>query len=566
MSGQGTSSPDRGHLAENPADPPRVSVRAWFGLALLLLPMLALATDLTVLFFALPTLSADLEPTSTQALWIVHAYGFLIAGFLVAMGRLGDRVGPRRLLLSGSIAFAALSAAAAFSGSAEMLIGVRAALGIAGATLMPSLFSLLRLMFADERQRRLAIAIMFSAFSVGGAIGPLLGGALLEYFWWGSVFLVNVPPMLLLAALGPWLLPERREVGPARLDIPSVALSVTGMLAVVFGLQELAAGSGTGGANLPYLGAIAAGVAVLWAFVLRQRRHPNPLFDLGLLADRRIAVSLVALLLVAIGVVGTFFLFTQYLQWVAELSPLHAGVWTLPYIALNIAGAMMAPPSTARWRPATVVAAGLVIAAIGAAAVVVVVGVGGSLAWLVAAVSFSAFGQGAAMALISDLIVSSAPEDRTGSAAAAQEVGGELGSALGIAAGGAIGLAIYQAAVTGQTPDSVPTAALEEASGSIHGGLGAASDHPALLESVHDAIGLGLQTYAGLTTLLVGAAALLVALMLARGDQATTSSGPSSDTVPSSDAGPSSDTGPPGDECVRPGTAASCEAATSPPS
>ncbi|MET3861447.1 DHA2 family multidrug resistance protein-like MFS transporter [Dietzia sp. 2505] len=523
MSGHDTTPPTVTRSAHSDGAT-RASVRAWFGLVLLLLPMLALATDLTVLFFALPTLSADLQPTSTQALWIVHAYGFLIAGFLIFMGRLGDRVGPRRLLLSGAIAFAVLSAAAAFSGSAESLIVVRIALGVAGATLMPSLFSLLRVMFADDHQRRLAIAIMFSAFSVGGAVGPLLGGALLEHFWWGSVFLINVPPMLMLVALGCWLLPERRELISTRLDILSVALSVAGMLAVVFGLQELAAGSETGGSTWSHLGVVAAGAAVLWAFILRQRRHPNPLFDLALLADRRIAVSLTALLLVAIGVVGTFFLFTQHLQLVEGLSPLHAGVWTLPYIALNIAGAMAAPALAARWQRASVITSGLVVAATGAAALVVVIGVGGSLGWLVAAVSLSSLGQGVAMALISDLILSSAPEEQTGSAAAAQEVGGELGTALGIAAGGAIGLAVYRAALSGVPPAPGPAAALDEAAGSIHGGLRTAGDHPTLLEPVHDAISLGFQVYAGVTTVLVGAAATLVAAMLIRRDLATTDS------------------------------------------
>lgn len=247
------------------ARPDRATTKEWAGLVLLSLPMIALATDLTVLFFALPTLSADLEPSASQTLWITHIYGFLIAGFLVTAGRLGDRVGPRRLLLVGSTAFAGLSALAAFSTSPEMLVAARAALGIAGATLMPSLFSLLRTMFRDDMQRRTAIAIMFSTFTVGGAIGPVLGGALLEFFWWGSVFLINVPPMLLLIG-GKFLLPERAERNRAGIDLVSVGLSVLGMLTIVFGFQELAASADNDHAAWPYLLSIAVG-AMLMVFL-----------------------------------------------------------------------------------------------------------------------------------------------------------------------------------------------------------------------------------------------------------------------------------------------------------
>lgn len=224
----------------------RATWREWIGLGLMVLPMLALASDLTVLFLALPTMSVDLAPSASQGLWITHVYGFLIAGFLITMGRLGDRIGPRRLLLLGAAAFGILSVVAAFSVDAQMLIVTRALLGIAGATLMPSLFSLLRIMFDDDSQRRLAIAILFSSFSVGGAIGPLLGGALLESFWWGAIFLMNVPPMALLVLLGTRLLPERAGGSGGRLDLTSVVLSVTGMLAAVYGLQDLAAGQETG--------------------------------------------------------------------------------------------------------------------------------------------------------------------------------------------------------------------------------------------------------------------------------------------------------------------------------
>ncbi|WP_207943323.1 MFS transporter [Actinomadura sp. KC345] len=505
--------------AERPAE--RATKKEWAGLVLLVLPMLTLSTDLTVLFFAMPTLSADLDTSASQALWIVHVYGFVIAGSLVTMGRLGDRVGPRRLLLSGAAAFAAVSTLAAFSVNAEMLIVARALLGAAGATLMPSLFSLLRTMFRDDTQRRLAIAIMFSAFSVGGAVGPLVGGALLELFWWGSIFLINVPPMALLVLAGTALVPERAERNTAPLDLTSVALSVAGMLAVVYGLQELAAGQETGtGSAWPELGIAAAGGLVLALFVRRQRRIRDPLFDLTLLANRRIAVSLVTLLLVGAGVVGMFYLFTQYLQWVAGLSPLEAGLCTLPYIVVNIAGTMLAAPLAERMRPAVVVALGLTVAALGAVLLAAVTGPGAPLPLLVTAISVVGLGQGAAMALVSDLIISSAPAEQTGSAAAAQEVGGELGTALGIAAGGAVGMLVYRASLDGSMPAGTSEAAASTALSSVHDGVSTAdaagSDGQALLGAVHGAVADGLQVFAAAGAVPIALAALLVTLVLAR--------------------------------------------------
>ncbi|OUZ12190.1 MFS transporter [Aeromicrobium sp. PE09-221] len=508
----------------------RAGPREWIGLALLVLPMLALSTDLTVLFLALPTVSADLEPTASQALWIVHVYGFLIAGFLVTMGRLGDRIGPRRLLLIGSAAFALLSVLAAFSTTASMLIAARAMLGVAGATLMPSLFSLLRVMFHDDVQRRSAIAIMFSSFSAGGAVGPLLGGALLEHFWWGVVFLINIPPMVLLLVGGRRLLPERTGRGSGGLDLTSAILSVTGMLAMVYGLQELAAGDQGGGPLWMNALAVGVGILVLAVFVRRQRRLRDPLFDLALLANPRVSVSLVTILLSGVGVVGVFYLLTQHLQWVVGLSPLRAGLWTVPYILLNIAGSLLAARLT-RWiRPVVVVAIGLTLAAAGLLVLMVVVDPGRSLSVVVAAFSIVGFGQGAAAALVSDLIIAGVPDEKTGSAAAAQEVGGELGTALGAATGGAVATAVYRGSLGEMMPGGVPDPVGDRALESVHDGIAAARAlgpaGPELLDAVHVAVTDALQAYAAVAASLVGLTALLVTgVLVLRGRGHTPSGG-----------------------------------------
>jgi len=317
---------------------PKASRREWVGLAVLALPCLLYSMDLEVLYLAVPKLSADLGPTSSQLLWITDIYGFLLAGFLITMGTLGDRIGRRRLLMIGAGAFGAASVLAAFSTSSEMLIAARALLGIAGATLAPSTLSLIRNMFLDPDQRTFAIGVWATSFSAGAALGPLAGGALLQFFWWGSVFLVAVPVMALLLMLGPALLPDSRDPEAGRLDLSSAVLSLVAVLAVIYGLKQVAQ-EGMGG--LPLL-SILIGLAAGVIFVRRQRTLADPLIDLALFRTPSFTASLAAFALSIFVIAGIFLFIAQYLQLVLGLSPMVAGLWTVPSSGGLIAGSMLA--------------------------------------------------------------------------------------------------------------------------------------------------------------------------------------------------------------------------------
>jgi MFS transporter, DHA2 family, multidrug resistance protein len=342
------------------SEAPRARRREWIGLAVIALPCLLYSMDLTVLELAVPKLSADLKPTSSQLLWILDIYGFLLAGFLITMGTVGDRIGRRRLLLIGAAAFGAASVLAAFSTSSEMLIATRALLGIAGATLAPSTLALIRNMFLDQAQRTFAIGVWATSFSAGAAIGPLAGGLLLEFFWWGSVFLLAVPVMALLLVLGPVLLPESRDTEAGRVDLLSAALSLISLLAVIYGLKQIA----QEGMGWPPLLSILVGLVFGAIFVRRQRGLTEPLIELRLFQAPAFGASLATFALSIFVIAGIFLFIVQYLQLVFGLSPLVAGLWTVPSSGL-IAGSLLAP-LVVRWvRPAFVMAGGLVLSAVG---------------------------------------------------------------------------------------------------------------------------------------------------------------------------------------------------------
>ena len=494
--------------------PRRAGRREWAGLAVLTLPCLLATMDLEVLNLAVPALTADLEPSSAQLLWIIDIYGFMVAGSLITMGTLGDRIGRRRLLLWGAGAFGAASVLAAFSTSAEMLIATRALLGLAGATLAPSTLSLLRNMFTDPGQRTVAIAVWATAFSAGAAVGPLLGGVLLEWFWWGSVFLLAVPVMVLLLLVGPVLLPEYRDPGAGRLDLGSAALSLASVLAVIYGLKQVAQDGPGWGAAL----SLAAGLAAGLAFVRRQRTLADPLLDLSLFASRTFSVSLATFTLSLFVTFGTFLFVAQYLQLVLGLSPLEAGLWTLPSACGLVAGSMLTPLLVRRARPATVMATGLAVAAVGFG-LLTLVDPGSGLGLLVAGSVVFALGVAPVGTLATDLVVGAAPPRRAGAAAAISETGAEFGGALGIAVLGSVGAAVYRGQVADAVPPGVPPAAAEAARDTLGGALVAAGQLPdglgtALLDGARQAFTQGLQLTAALSAATAVGLAVLAAVLL----------------------------------------------------
>jgi DHA2 family multidrug resistance protein-like MFS transporter len=488
--------------------------REWIGLAIIALPCMLYSMDLTVLNLAVPQLSADLAPSASQLLWIVDIYGFMIAGSLITMGTLGDRIGRRRLLLIGAVAFGLASVLAAFSTSAEMLIAARAMLGVAGATLAPSTLSLIRNMFLDPRQRTVAISVWITSFSVGGALGPLVGGILLQYFWWGSVFLVAVPVMVLLLVLGPVLLPEYRDPEAGRLDLLSAALALVAVLAVIFGLKQTAE---NGFGSLPAI-SILAGLVLGLVFLRRQRKLADPLIDLALFRSPAFSTSLGVNISVFFVFFGSFLFMAQYLQLVIGLPPLQAGLWSLPSTIGFIAVTMSTPAILRSVRPAYVMGASLVAAAVGFG-VMTQIGGGNGLAVLVTASIIFSMGLAPVITLATDMIVGAAPPERAGSAAALSKTGSEFGGALGIAVLGSVGTAIYRSRMAADLPGGVKPELAETAADTLGGAVGVAegmAGHLAgpLIEAARDAFVQGLQTTAAISVVVALAAAAAAVMML----------------------------------------------------
>ncbi|WP_432572009.1 MFS transporter [Kineococcus sp. SYSU DK005] len=498
-----------------PAAPvPRAGARQWAALAVLMLPVLMISVDTTVLSFAVPHLSTALAPTGTELLWIVDGYSLAIAGLLVTMGALGDRSGRRRLLVVGAAGFGAVSVLAAFAPSAQALIAARVALGVFGATLMPSTLALLRSTFPDREQRRTAFAVWAGAFAGGAALGPVVGGLLLERFWWGSVFLVNVPVVALVLVLVPLLVRESRSSAPARLDPASAALASAAMAGVVYGVKAFA---DHGPGAVPLLcTAAGAGLGVL--FVRRQVRLAEPLLDVGLFRLPVFRTAVLANLMSICGMTGMLFAVSQYLQLVLGLSPVRAGLMLLPGAVVSVGAGLLAARLARRARLDVLITTGLLLGTAGYA-VAATLGpaepgrvLGSAVQLAVAFVVLSA-GAGLAETLTNDAILASAPADRAGAASAISETAYEVGAVLGTTVLGSVLTASYSAGVA--VPAGTDPQRAAAATETLGGAVEVAAQLPAaageqLLESARAAFAHGLDTTALAGAVLTALAALVV--------------------------------------------------------
>ncbi|MEU4761705.1 MFS transporter [Actinosynnema sp. NPDC023794] len=484
----------------------RAGTREWLGLAVLLLPTALLFLAMTVLFLATPHIAADLRPTSDQLLWVNDVYGFVMAGLLVAMGTVGDRIGRRRVLVFGAVTFGLASVGAALAPNVELLIAARAVMGIGAAAVMPSTLSLVSTMFRDARQRATAIGLWAASVSVGVAVGPLVGGLLLESFWWGAALLIGVPVMALVVVVAPLSVPEYRAPGAGLPDVPSVLLSMASLLPFVYGIKDFS----KSGLTVTSVVTVVVGVAFGVLFARRQLRLDSPLLDVRLFANRTFSGALGVFLLSAIALGGIYLLFTQYLQLVAGLSPLAAGLWILPAALALVAVSTLSPIIARRVRPAYVVAGGAVFSVAGYVVLTQVGSVGG-LPLLITGFYLLYPGIAPTMALTTTLVITAAPPEKAGAASAVNSTASDLGVSLGIALMGSIGTAVYHATM----PSDVPAEAADSLPGALSAAAGLSADAArALVEPARVAFTSGLNVAAVVAAVLVAGAALLAVTVL----------------------------------------------------
>jgi DHA2 family multidrug resistance protein-like MFS transporter len=467
------------------------SRRQWIGLGVLCLATLLVSLDLFVMLLAVPAVTEALGATGSQQLWILDVYGFMVAGLMITMGNLGDRIGRRRLLLAAAAVFGAASIVAAYSTSPGMLIGARAVLGVAGAAIAPCTLSLISTLFPDARQRATALGVWAGCFTVGAVVGPIAGGVLLDHFWWGSAFLIGVPAMAVLLAVGPFLLPEYRDEKAGRIDVPSVLLSLAAILPAIHGLKQLA----SHGVSSTAVAALVVGAVFGWIFVRRQRRLADPLVDVRLFTRRTFSVTLGSMLSFSMLSGGVMVFVAQYFQLVQGMTPLTAGMALLPGMITSTVAFQLAPRLARRVRPGVLIPGGIAFTVAGMAVMVLTT----STAVLVIAFAVQCVGPAPLVTLGTNLVIGSVPPEKAGAAGALTQTSNEFGYSLGIAVLGSVVTATYRSQMHGQGGSSLGEA--------VHSAVA-----PAVLHAAQDAFTDGLHVAAGITAV----ALTVVGVLLAR--------------------------------------------------
>lgn len=461
-------------------------------LALLALPSLLIAIDISVLNVALPRMTADLDPTPAELLWMNDIYGFMVGGTMITMGTVGDRIGRRRLIVLCAAVFAVASACAAFATEPWMIIATRAVMGVAGAAIMPASMALIGRIYPDPKASVAAMGAYMTCFLFGMAVAPLIGGVLVEHWGWGSVFLMGVPVMLLTVLAAPRVLPEFRASDPGRLDLRSAALCLAAILLVVYALKSAV----NNGFSWSAVGAAAVGVVLGVVFVRRQSRLDHPLVDLGLLARPGVTRTMWVLLLTAVVMGGTSLFVTFYLQSVQGLTPLTAAMWLLPQMLAMIVASNLGPWLGRRVASSRLVAVCMAMMTAGFALFAVIPAGAAGLAVLTCGTVLTTGGIGAALPFLMNDVIAHAPQDRAGSAASFTQTANEIGIALGLVVLGSVGTVTYRNRM-GHTE------------GSWVDGLRQATDNPTLLDHVRHAFTSGFHA-AGVTSVGI----MLVVLLL----------------------------------------------------
>jgi EmrB/QacA subfamily drug resistance transporter len=494
------------------ADPTLTHRRRWWTLAVLCLSLFVIVVDNTIVNVALPTLVRELDTSTSDLQWVVDSYTLVFAGLLLTAGSLGDRFGRRGALSTGLAIFGVASAVAAFANGVDALVVARAVMGVGAALIMPATLSILTNVFTDARERAIAIALWSAVVGVAVALGPVTGGFLLEHFWWGSVFIVNVPVVIVALLAGRALVPTSRDPAASRLDLFGAALSIAGLTALVWAIIE---GPELGWTSTGVVGVLAIAATALAAFAWWELRTPEPMLDLRLFRNPRFSAASGAITIIAFALFGFIFMATQYLQFILGYSALEAGVRTLPFAAAVMVTAPVSSKLVERFGTKAVVVAGL-LAFAGGMAVVAGTSTGSTYGRVFLAMVLMGGGMGLAQAPATESIMGALPREKAGVGSAVNDTTRELGGALGVAVIGSVLSSLYDGRLAERAGTSVPAPALDAAKESVGSALVVANQvggdpGGSLAAAARDAFVHGF-TQASMVTAAVAVVGALVAL------------------------------------------------------